>query len=68
MSHLRDQGQLVSADPSLRQAMKQVLSRGQCPDDVARHRLLKAGLIIKREGSAVACRCDLYRRYFSEQL
>jgi hypothetical protein len=67
ISHLRYQGQLVSADPSLRQAMKQVLTRGQCPDDLARHRLLKAGLI-KRDGSAVACRCDLYRLYFSEQL
>jgi hypothetical protein len=66
-SHLRFQRQLITAAPELRAALKQVLKENRCSDEIARYRLTKAGLI-KQSGSAVICRCDLYRDYFSQTL
>jgi hypothetical protein len=65
--HLRYQRQLITGVPELREALKQVLHDNQCPDEMARYRLLKAGLI-KQSGTAVTCRCDLYREYFAQTL
>lgn len=67
ISHLRTQHRLVTTDAVLVAAMKQVLTHNTCADDLARYRLLKAGLI-KQVGTAVACRCDLYRQYFAQTL
>jgi hypothetical protein len=66
ISHLRYQRQLIAADQALGDAIKQVLDRGQCSNELARYRLLKAGLI-RQMGAAVACRCELYRLYFANQ-
>ena len=66
-AHLRYQRQLIVNFPGLRKAMRQVLSHNQCEDELSRYRLLKAGLI-KQSGTAVTCRCDLYRDYFSKTL
>ncbi len=58
--HLRYQRQLISKSPALRVAMQQVLKNGRCDDETAQYRLLKAGLI-RKEGTAVVSRCDLYQ-------
>lgn len=65
--HLRYQRQLIATAPELREALHQVLRDNQCTDELARYRLLKAGLI-KMRGAAVTCRCDLYREYFTRTL
>jgi hypothetical protein len=65
--HLRYQRQLIRSAPDLRQALEQVLKENQCRDELARYRLLKAGLI-KQSGTAVTCRCRLYRDYFTQNL
>ncbi len=65
--HLRYQRQLLSKSPALRAAMQQVLKNGRCDDETAQYRLLKAGLI-RKEGTAVVSRCDLYREYFAQTL
>ncbi len=67
ISHLRTQHRLLTTDPVLVAAMKQVLMHNTCADDFSRYRLLKAGLI-KQLGTAVTCRCDLYRQYFAQTL
>ena len=66
-AHLRYQRQLVATAPELQRALSQVLQDNQCTDELARYRLLKAGLI-KMKGTAVTCRCDLYRDYFTKSL
>ncbi|KAA3655064.1 MAG: hypothetical protein DWQ04_33775 [Chloroflexi bacterium] len=65
--HLRYQRQMIATAPELRAAMQQVLHDNQCSDEMSRYRLLKAGLIRQR-GTAVTCRCDLYRDYFAQTL
>ena len=65
--HLRYQRQLVASVPELREALRQVLRDNQCRDELARYRLLKAGLI-KQKGTTVSYRCDLYREYFAKAL
>lgn len=65
--HLRYQRQLVTSAPELRESLHQVLRQNQCHDELARYRLLKAGLI-KQRGTTVTCRCDLYRAYFADTL
>lgn len=67
ISHLHTQRQLVTSDPALQAAVQQVLTYSRCSDDLARYRLLKAGLI-KQSGTAVTCRCDLYQQYFAQFL
>ncbi|MCP5100375.1 MAG: hypothetical protein GY943_32905 [Chloroflexi bacterium] len=67
LSHLRYQRQLLATDPALQEAMKALLSNGRSPTNHIRYRLLKAGLI-KQDGTAVTPRCQLYRRYFVNEL
>jgi hypothetical protein len=63
-AHLRYLQRLLASEPALRRAVNDILATGQCPDDGLRYRLLKAG-IIKQNGTAVRCRCQLYRRYLA---
>jgi hypothetical protein len=65
--HLRRQQWLLRNEPDLRLALKQVVARQQCDDEMALFRLLQAGLI-KGSGDHYTCRCDLYRRYFKDKL
>ena len=65
--HLRRQQWLLNQEPSLREAFKQIIEHRNCQDDLARFRLLQAGLI-QGSGDVYTCRCDLYRRYFKDRL
>jgi hypothetical protein len=65
--HLRRQLWLLRDEPDLQNALRQVIQYERCDDDVARFRLLRAGLI-KGSGDYYACRNDLYRIYFREKL
>ncbi|WP_420627897.1 AAA-like domain-containing protein [Candidatus Leptofilum sp.] len=67
ISHLRYLRQLVESDPALRAAMKEIVTRQSCRDDLLRHRLQKAGLV-QQNGTVVAPRCVLYGRYFTRHL
>lgn len=64
ISHLRYLRRLLDSEPALRQAVDHILATGQSPDDRLRYSLLKAG-VIKQDGAAVRCRCELYRRYLT---
>lgn len=63
--HLRHQQWLLEQEPALLSALKEIIANGRCPDDHTRFRLLRAGLI-HTAGNACTCRCELYRRYFSQ--
>jgi hypothetical protein len=65
--HLRRHLWLLRNEPALREALKPIIERNQCQDELAVFRLLQAGLI-KGSGDAYHCRCDLYRRYFKDKL
>ena len=65
--HLRRQQWLLRNEPDLRLALKQVVERQRCDDEMALFRLLQAGLI-KGSGDFYTCRRDLYRRYFKDKL
>lgn len=67
ISHLRYLHQLIGSDPSLRDAMKEVLTRQTCHNEGLRHRLQKAGLV-QQNGTTVSPRCELYGRYFARHL
>ncbi|MCP4420583.1 MAG: hypothetical protein GY805_28590 [Chloroflexi bacterium] len=66
-AHLRYQRQIIAGASDLRAAMRQILQDNLCANELAQYRLLKAGLI-KQNGTAVTCRCDLYREYFARTL
>lgn len=65
--HLRRHHWLLRDKPELRAALKQVIETQSCSDEMARFRLLQAGLV-KGSGDDYACRCDLYRIYFEDKL
>jgi hypothetical protein len=61
-AHLRYLQHLLAGEPALGRAIGDVVATGHCHDDGLCYRLLKAG-VIKQEGAAVRCRCQLYRRF-----
>lgn len=65
--HLRRYHWLLSEEPALQAALKEVIRYKRCSDERALFRLLRAGLV-KGSGDFCLCRCDLYRLYFSEKL
>jgi hypothetical protein len=65
--HLRHHHWLLRDKPDLREALKQVIDRKHCVDDMTFFRLLRAGLV-KGSGDVCTCRCDLYRIYFKDKL
>jgi len=65
--HLNYQYWSVQDKPALIKALVEVLHNGNCQDELARFRLLKAGLI-KGSGKQYTCRCKLYQRYFEKRL
>jgi hypothetical protein len=65
--HLRRHHWLLRDKPELRAALKQVIETQSCSDEMARFRLLQAGLV-KGSGDNYTCRCDLYRIYFEDKL
>lgn len=65
--HLRHQLWFIQEDPTLREALRQVLLDKRCGDSKVLWRLLRAGLV-KGIGDLYYCRCGLYERYFKEHL
>jgi hypothetical protein len=65
--HLRHHFWLLRDAPELRVALKQVVRRDRCIDDIAFFRLLQAGLV-KGSGDVCRCRCGLYEQYFKDKL
>ncbi len=65
--HLRRQYWLLRDAPELRLALKNILTRAQCPEDMAFFRLLRAGLV-SGSGAVCRCRCGLYEKYFKDKL
>jgi serine/threonine protein kinase len=65
--HLRRHHWLLRDEPNLRAALKQVIEKSTCSDQLALFRLLQAGLI-KGSGEFYTCRCDLYRMYLEDKL
>lgn len=67
VEHLQHYHRLLLNEPDLRAALKEVIRRNRCVDEIALLRLKRAGLV-KGESSACTCRCDLYRVYFNTKL
>jgi len=65
--HLRHLFWLLRDDPTLVQAIKQVVRQERSTDELAMYRLTRAGLV-KGAGAAYAWRCDLYQQYFQDKL
>ena len=65
--HLRRHHWLLRDKPDLRDALREVIHRKGCTDEMAFFRLLQAGLV-KGSGDLCSCRCDLYRIHFEEKL
>jgi hypothetical protein len=66
--HLRRYLWLISQQPELRNALKQIILRGKCPDEVSFYRLLRSGLIKGEDSKACTCRCKLYEVYLKDRL
>jgi hypothetical protein len=58
---LRDQSQLVGA-------IKDVLKKQTCSDEIVLTRLIAAGLVRQDEDGQCRCRCHLYEHYFGRYL
>ncbi len=66
--HLRRYLWLISQQPDLYEAVKQILLRGRCPDEMLYYRLSRAGLIKETDSRACRFRCRLYETYLKEHL
>ncbi len=66
-AHLRDLHWLLYDKRDLKEALKQVIHRNRCSDEMTLFRLIRAGLV-KGSGESYTCRCDLYRIYFEDRL
>ena len=66
--HLRAQLTLLGTRPELRDAVRHVLTRGQCPDEVTFYRLVQAGLVRGAEAGACQMRNELYALYFRNKV
>ena len=66
--HLRAQLTLLGTRPELRDAVRQVLTRGQCPDEIMFYRLVQAGLVRGAEAGACQMRNELYALYFRNKV
>jgi AAA domain-containing protein/TIR domain-containing protein len=66
--HLRHYLWILRDQPELRQALKQIIQQGWCPDEVAFYRLVQAGLVKDADSRACRCRCRLYEEYFKDKL
>ncbi len=65
--HLRNRHWLLHDEPTLREALSQIIRTEHCEDDITLFRLLRAGLV-KGRGEVCRCRCKLYRMYFEDKL
>ena len=66
-SHLREMYAQIRDAKELKRAFKQIIRTSTCTDDESCFRLLRAGLI-KRRDTVYSCRCKLYKHYFERKL
>lgn len=66
--HLRRYLWLLRDQPQLRDALRAVLRRGECPDEVSFYRMLQAGLIQGVARTSCTARCKLYQEFFADKL
>lgn len=66
--HLRRYLWLLRDQPQLREALKEIMTRGRCTDELIFYRLLQAGLVQGSDSQACACRCKLYADYLKDKL
>jgi hypothetical protein len=66
--HLRRYLWLLRDQPELRDALRAVLRRGECPDEVSFYRMLQAGLIQGVARTSCTARCKLYQDFFADKL
>ncbi|WP_374687649.1 AAA-like domain-containing protein [Promineifilum sp.] len=65
--HLRRQLWLLHDKPELQAALREVVQRERCSNDLLRYQLLSAGLITA-SGDRCEARCELYQLYFRDRL
>jgi hypothetical protein len=66
--HLRRLLWFLQNNERLKQAVQQILARGECEDELLFQNLNAAGLVRGDTRDAVQMRCELYRDYFSKHL
>jgi serine/threonine protein kinase len=66
--HLHRYLWLLRDQPQLRDALKQIIARGRCSDEVLFYRLSQAGLVKGSDSSHCMCRCRLYTEYLRDKL
>lgn len=66
--HLRAQLTLIGTRPELLDGLRQVLTRGRCPDEVTFYRLVQAGLVRGADAGSCQMRNELYARYFRKRV
>jgi hypothetical protein len=66
--HLRRYLWLLRDQPQLRDALKQIIAHGRCPDEALYYRLLQSGLVKGADSSSSMCRCRLYEEYLKDKL
>ena len=66
--HLRRYLWLLRDQPLLREALKQIIARGRCPDEMLFYRLVQAGLVKGVDSSDCMCRCRLYEIFLKDKL
>jgi AAA-like domain len=66
--HLRRYLWMLHDHRELKAALKQVIRRGKCSDEVSYYRLLQVGLIKGANWKSCSCRCRLYEEYLKENL
>ncbi|UCH98350.1 MAG: AAA-like domain-containing protein [Candidatus Aminicenantes bacterium] len=66
--HLRRFVWLLQEEKELKDALRQVLRRGTCDDEIHFIRLRSAGLVKGKTRQAVQMRCQLYSDYFRKHL
>lgn len=59
---------LLRDEPQLTDALKRVITDGQCLDQADYYRLLRAGLIRGPSKRSCTCRCQLYEMYLKDRL
>lgn len=66
--HLQRYLWLLRDQPALREALKQIMSHGRCPNEDAFYRLSQAGLVRGADSHACEYRCQLYRDFLKDKL
>jgi hypothetical protein len=66
--HLHRYIWMLRDEPQLRDALRQVMQRQRCPDELSFYRLQQAGLIKGADERSCRFRCALYQEYLKDKL